>query len=67
MDETRDGEVTIGNYIPAPAKSLSLAMAVAIWYLSMSPLIGVTEEGRKRGERRTDKLGIVFHYLTQES
>ena len=66
MHETRDGEVTIGNYTLAPAKSLSLAMAVAIWYLSMPPLIGDTEEGRKRGER-TDKLGIVFHYFTQES
>ena len=66
MDETRDGELTIGNYTLAPAKSLSLAMAVAIWYLSMSPLTGVTEKGRKRGER-TDDLGIVFHYFTQES
>ena len=59
MDETRDGELTIGNYTLAPAKSLSLAMAVAIWYLSISPLTGVTEKGRKRGERRTDELGNV--------
>ena len=51
MDETRDGELTIGNHTLAPAKSLSLAMAVAIWYLSMSPLTGVTEKGRKRGEK----------------
>ena len=52
IHETRDGELSIGNYTLAPAKSLSLAMAVAIWYLSMSPPTGVTEEGRKGGENR---------------
>ena len=57
MDETRDGELTIGNYALAPATSLSLAMAVAIWYLSISVSVNVaTDRGyREREEKGREK------------